>query len=82
MGWILTIVIGLLAGLIGSAIMRNGSLGWIKNIILGLLGSIVGKWVYGFFGATADEGFWGQLIVSVVGACIILFIAGLFNRKK
>ncbi|KGL50154.1 GlsB/YeaQ/YmgE family stress response membrane protein [Porphyromonas cangingivalis] len=81
MGWIITIIIGLLAGLIGSAIMRNGSMGWIKSILLGLVGSVVGKFAYGLFGMSADEGFWGQLVVSTIGACLILFIAGLFRKK-
>lgn len=81
MGWILTIVVGLLAGLIGSAIMRNGSMGWLKSIVLGLLGSVVGKFAYGLLGMSANEGFWGQLVFSTIGACLILLIAGFFRKK-
>lgn len=81
MGWIATIALGLVAGLIGSAIMGNGSLGWIKSAVLGLLGSLVGKWVYSLFGVVAQDGLWGQLVVSTIGACIILFIAGWFRKR-
>lgn len=81
MNWIGTIIVGLLAGLIGSKIMRGQSLGWIKNMILGLFGSVVGGWVYSLIGAQAGGSFWPQLVVSTIGACVILFIAGLFQKK-
>lgn len=81
MGWIGTIIVGLLAGLIGSAIMRGGSIGWLKSMILGLLGSVVGGLVYSLLGAEAGESFWPQLVVSTIGACVILFVVGLFRKK-
>lgn len=79
MSWISSIIVGLLAGLIGSKLMGSESKGCLMNLILGLLGSIVGGWVYNLLGAQAGVSFWAQLVVSVVGACVILFIARLLR---
>lgn len=81
MGWLGTIIVGLLAGLIGAKIMHGQSLGWLKNMLLGLFGSVVGRWVYGLLGAEAGSSFWPQLVVSTIGACVILFIARFFRSK-
>ena len=74
-----SIILGALAGWLAGKIMKKrGS--FIKNLILGIVGSVVG-------GAIANAlhisgGFIVELIIAVVGACIILWIGGLFSKKR
>lgn len=82
MGLLWSLLIGLAAGAIAGWIMRGHSLGFLWNIIIGMLGGVVGGWVYSLFGATEGTSWWAQLVCAVVGACVILFIVGLFNKKK
>ena len=82
MGLLWSLLIGLAAGAIAGWIMRGQSLGFLWNIIIGMLGGVVGGWVYSFFGAEAGDSSWAQLVCAVVGACVILLVVGLFNKKK
>ena len=82
MGLLWSLLIGLAAGAIAGWIMRGQSLGFLWNIIIGMLGGVVGGWVYTLFGATEGTSWWAQLVCAVVGACVILFIVGLFNKMK
>ena len=71
-GWIMTIIIGALAGWIAEKVMRADH-GLLTNIILGVLGAVVlNAILIGLFGSTMG-GFWGQLIVAAIGACILIF---------
>ena len=47
--------------------------GMIKNILLGLGGGFVGGLVFNLIGLSAN-GLIGSLIVSVVGACICIWL--------
>ena len=82
MGLLWSLLIGLAAGAIAGWIMRVHSLGFLWNIIIGMLGGVVGGWVYTLFGANEGTSWWAQLVCAVVGACVILFVVGLFNKKK
>ncbi|MDY3112040.1 MAG: GlsB/YeaQ/YmgE family stress response membrane protein [Porphyromonas sp.] len=82
MGLLWSLLIGLAAGAIAGWIMRGRSLGCLWNIIIGMLGGVVGGWVYSFFGAKAGDSSWAQLVCAVVGACVILLVVGLFNKRK
>lgn len=49
---------------------RNGLMG---NIIIGIIGSVVGGVLFGLLGFYA-YGFFANLVVSVVGACVFLWL--------
>jgi uncharacterized membrane protein YeaQ/YmgE (transglycosylase-associated protein family) len=71
-GWIMTVVIGGLAGWIAEKIMKS-DMGLIGNIILGVIGAVILNAILaGLFERTL-YGFWGQLLVAVIGACIVIF---------
>ena len=72
MGFIIGIIVGALSGWIAGKIMNNKG-GLIKNIIMGLIGGFVGNLIFSFIGFQAS-GFFDDIIVSVVGACIVIFI--------
>jgi uncharacterized membrane protein YeaQ/YmgE (transglycosylase-associated protein family) len=71
-GWI---VLGLIAGFIGSKIVNNSGQGMLMDIVLGVVGAIVGGVLFSFFGAAGVTGFniW-SLIVAVIGSIIVLWI--------
>ena len=71
-GWI---IIGGLAGWIGSKIMNTDeSQGIVLNIVVGIVGGLIGGWLLSVFGVDVKG---GGLIFSfltcLLGACILLF---------
>lgn len=71
-GWI---ILGLIAGFIGSKIVNKSGSGMIMDIALGVVGAIVGGLIFNFFGAAGVTGFniW-SLLVSVIGAVVVLWL--------
>ena len=77
-----TLLIGLLAGWLGSVIFKGGGLGLLGNIVVGILGSFVGYWLLGKFGISLGTGWIGAVLTGALGAIVILAIINLlFNRK-
>ena len=74
------IVIGILAGWIAERVMARRH-GLITNLIVGLVGSFVGAFLAHALGF-AFVGFWPSLVVSALGAIVLLFIVGLFRSPR
>ena len=81
MGFIWSIIIGIVAGYLAGKIMRGGGFGVIVNLILGILGGVLGGWEFSLLGISAG-GILGSLITSTVGAILLLWIGSLFNKSK
>ena len=81
MGFIWSIIIGIVAGYLAGKIMRGGGFGVIVNLILGIIGGVLGGWVFSLLGISAG-GILGSLITSTVGAILLLWIGSLFNKAK
>jgi len=79
-GLIYAIVVGLLAGWLAGQVMKGGGYGVLVDIILGILGGIVGRWVFGLLGLHAG-GMIGSIVVSFVGAVILVWITRLVKKK-
>jgi uncharacterized membrane protein YeaQ/YmgE (transglycosylase-associated protein family) len=69
-GWI---ILGLVAGFIGSKIVNKRGEGIMLDIALGIVGAIVGGFLFSAFGA---EGITGlnlySMIVAVIGSVVVL----------
>ncbi|HWE06862.1 MAG TPA: GlsB/YeaQ/YmgE family stress response membrane protein [Rhizomicrobium sp.] len=67
------IILGLIAGFIGSKIVNKSGEGLILDIVLGIVGAIVGGWLFRFFGSTGVSGLnlWSML-VAIIGAVVVL----------
>lgn len=80
MGLLYALLIGGLAGWLAGKIMKGGGFGVLINIVLGIIGGIVGNWAFGALGISVSDGILGDLITGLVGAVIVLFVAGLFKK--
>jgi len=69
------IVLGLIAGFIGSKLVNKSGEGVILDIVLGIVGAVVGGWVFTMFGAHGVSGVnLYSLFVAVIGAVLILVV--------
>ena len=74
MSYLAWVVLGLVAGFIGSKIVNKTGEGIFLDIVLGIVGAVVGGWLFSFFGAAHVTGLnLYSLFVAVVGAVIVLF---------
>ena len=82
MGIIAWLILGAFSGWIASIIMKkNTSMGVIANIVTGIIGAFIGGVVFNFIGAEKVTGLnLHSILVSVVGACILLWIIGKINK--
>ena len=75
MGIIAWIILGLVAGFIGSKIINKSGEGFFFDIILGIVGALVGGWLFSFFGAHGVTGLnIYSLVVAVLGAIVVLVV--------
>jgi uncharacterized membrane protein YeaQ/YmgE (transglycosylase-associated protein family) len=75
MGIIAWIILGLIAGFIGSKIVNRTGQGFFLDIALGVVGAVVGGFIFSLFGSTGVTGLniW-SLIVAVIGAIIVMVV--------
>ena len=77
-----TLIIGAVAGWLGSVIFQGSGLGLIGNIIVGILGSFVGGWLLGKLNLSLGSGTLGVILQGALGAIVILFILNLIFRRR
>jgi uncharacterized membrane protein YeaQ/YmgE (transglycosylase-associated protein family) len=76
------VVLGLIAGFIGSKLVNKRGEGFFLDIILGVVGAVVGGWVFSLFGGLGVSGLnLHSLIVAVIGAVLVLVIYHAIRRK-
>ena len=75
------IVLGLVAGFIGSKIVNRRGEGVLLDVILGVFGAVIGGWIFRAMGTAGATGFnlW-SLLVAVVGAVVLLLIGHAVRR--
>lgn len=82
MSFIWMLMIGFVVGLLARAIKPGAdAMGWIMTIVLGIAGSFVGGLLAGMLGLSSNGGF-GGLVISVVGAIILLFVYEFATGKR
>jgi uncharacterized membrane protein YeaQ/YmgE (transglycosylase-associated protein family) len=75
MSFIAWIILGLIAGFVGSKLVNKRGEGVLLDIILGIVGAIVGGFLFNQFGASGVNGLnLYSLFVAVVGAVLVLVI--------
>ncbi len=69
------LILGLIAGFIGSKIVNKSGEGVLLDIVLGIVGAVVGGYVFSLLGASGVNGLnIYSLVVAVVGSILVLVI--------
>ncbi|MCL2409506.1 MAG: GlsB/YeaQ/YmgE family stress response membrane protein [Oscillospiraceae bacterium] len=82
---LLWLLFGALIGWIAGMIMKSKR-SLLGNIIFGIIGSIIGGFVAALLGFGSIRGgfsfdIW-NIVISVAGACLLIFIVGILKGKK
>ena len=72
-GWIMTIIIGGLAGWIAEKMMKTDQ-GLLTNIILGILGAVVLNFILELIFGWEAVGWLWNLVIAVIGACLLIWL--------
>ena len=84
MSFVTWIVLGLVAGFIGSKLVNHTGEGLIRDILLGVVGAIIGGYLFSLFGASGVTGLnLYSLLVAVIGAVLFLIVYhAIFRRRR
>jgi uncharacterized membrane protein YeaQ/YmgE (transglycosylase-associated protein family) len=75
------IVLGLIAGFIGSKLVNKTGEGLVLDIALGIVGAVIGGWLFSLFGMHGVTGVnIYSLIVAIVGAVVFLVVYHAIRR--
>jgi uncharacterized membrane protein YeaQ/YmgE (transglycosylase-associated protein family) len=74
------IVIGAIAGWLAGRLVKGYGFGLIGNIVVGILGAGVAGLLAPRLGVHT-ESFGGNIIASLLGALVLLFVGGLVRRS-
>ena len=83
MSFIAWIVLGLVAGFIGSKLVNHTGEGLIRDVLLGVVGAFIGGYLFNLFGASGVTGLnIYSLVVAVVGAVVFLVVYHIVFRRR
>ncbi|HEV2897732.1 MAG TPA: GlsB/YeaQ/YmgE family stress response membrane protein [Pseudaminobacter sp.] len=79
-GWL---VLGLVAGFIGSKVYGSSGQGLVMDIVLGIVGAVVGGVIFSALGVDGVTGFniW-SFIVAIIGSLVVLYVYHNFIAKR
>ena len=78
---IITVLIGALIGWLAGKFM-NMQQGFWMNALLGIIGSAVGRFIAGLIGIHANKVSIGGILISVAGACLVVWFARKLVGRK
>jgi uncharacterized membrane protein YeaQ/YmgE (transglycosylase-associated protein family) len=69
------VILGLIAGFIGSKIVTKSGQGFFLNVALGIIGAVVGGALFSALGARGVTGLnIYSIVVAIIGAVIVLVV--------
>jgi uncharacterized membrane protein YeaQ/YmgE (transglycosylase-associated protein family) len=75
MGILSWLIVGLIAGFIGSKVVNRTGEGLVRDIILGILGAVVGDAICSWLGYVGVTGVnVASIVVAAIGAILILVV--------
>ena len=82
MSFLAWIVLGLVAGFIGSKLVNKTGEGIVLDIVLGVVGAVVGGFLFNMLGASGVTGLnLYSLVVAVIGAVVVLVVYHALVRR-
>jgi uncharacterized membrane protein YeaQ/YmgE (transglycosylase-associated protein family) len=83
MSFLAWIILGLIAGFIGSKLVNRKGEGILLDILLGVVGAFAGGWLFHIFGARGVSGLnLYSLFVAVIGSVVLLVLYHAFRRRR
>jgi uncharacterized membrane protein YeaQ/YmgE (transglycosylase-associated protein family) len=83
MSFLAWIVLGLVAGFIGSKLVNRTGEGLIRDVLLGIVGAIIGGYMFNLFGAPGVTGLnLYSVLVAVIGAVAFLIVYHAIFRRR
>ena len=83
MSFLAWIILGLIAGFIGSKLVNKRGEGLVLDIVLGIVGAFVGGWLFTAFGMAGVTGLNAySMVVAVIGAVVVLVIYHALSRRR
>src|ERR1051326_1506823 len=83
MSFLAWIVLGLIAGFIGSKIVNRRGEGILLDILLGVVGAFAGGWMFRIFGGRGVSGLHlYSLFVAVIGSVFLLVLYHALRRRR
>jgi uncharacterized membrane protein YeaQ/YmgE (transglycosylase-associated protein family) len=77
------VILGLIAGYIGSKIVNREGKGLWLNLALGIVGAIVGGLIFSAFGGSGVTGVnLYSIIVAIIGSVVVLWIYHALSGKR
>ncbi len=81
MSIIIYLIIGAVAGFLGSKLFTGASHGLLINLLIGIVGGVIGGWLLGdTLSKAIPVPYVGQIITSALGAVILLFVLSLIKK--
>jgi uncharacterized membrane protein YeaQ/YmgE (transglycosylase-associated protein family) len=68
------LIAGAIAGWLAGKVMRGEGFGILLNMVLGVVGGFVGSYLLDSLGIWHDEGILGGIIVSFIGAVLLIWV--------
>ena len=83
MSFLAWIILGLIAGFIGSKLVNSRGEGLVLDIVLGIVGAFVGGWLFTTFGMSGVTGLnVYSMVVAVIGAVVVLVLYHALSRRR
>jgi uncharacterized membrane protein YeaQ/YmgE (transglycosylase-associated protein family) len=83
MSFVAWMVLGLIAGFIGSKIVNRRGEGILLDVLLGVVGALAGGWLFRIFGARGVSGLnLYSLLVAVTGSVVLLVLYHAVSRRR
>ena len=74
MGFIVWILVGLIAGWLAGHIVRGTGYGLIADMALGIVGALIGEWLLPRIGLHLGTGTVAAIISATIGAVLLLIV--------
>lgn len=77
---VLWIIVGGVAGLLADAVVKGPRLRLVGAVVVGIIGGFIGGWLFGLLGISAGGSLLGDIIVSFIGAVVLLVLLRAIRR--
>ncbi|MEP6674190.1 MAG: GlsB/YeaQ/YmgE family stress response membrane protein [Ferruginibacter sp.] len=79
---IITLLLGAVAGWLGSQLFQGSGLGLLGNIVVGIIGGFIGYWLFGKLNIHLGTGVLGYILTAASGAIVLLAVINLIAPRR